>query len=460
MTQIRLTLPDDSVREVPAGTTGRELAAGDRPGPGQGGAGGPGRRRRLGPRPAASSGDAAFAILTDRDADCARRSCATPPPTSWPRRCGSSSRTPTSASARRSRTASTTTSRCPGRSRRRTSRRSRPKMAEVVGAGPPLRARGGGPGRGQPALCRRPAQARADQRARRRRGRSPSTPTGRSSISAAGRTSRAPAGSSTSSCCTARAPTGAATSAARCCSGSTARRGSRRRTSTPTSTGSRRRGSATTAGSAGSSTCSCSTRRRRAPRSGPTGARRSTTRVNDYMRELQRGHDYQEIKTPLLYNKGLWERSGHWGKYRENMFMVLDNESGEHDISLKPMNCPSHHLLYGMRKHSYRELPMRYSTYDVLHRNEVSGALSGLTRVRQFPQDDCHIYLPPGPDRGRGARASTQIDPRRTTPTFGLDGHAEVRHPAGAADRRRRDVGPRRGGAPGARWRRPGCPTS
>jgi threonyl-tRNA synthetase len=115
--------------------------------------------------------------------------------------------------------------------------------------------------------------------------------------------------------------------------------------------------------------------------------------VNDYIRELQQRAGYQEIKTPLLYNKLLWERSGHWGKYRENMFLVLDSESGEHDFSLKPMNCPSHHLLFGMRKHSYRELPVRYATFDVLHRNEVTGALAGLTRVRQFQQDDCHIYL-------------------------------------------------------------------
>ena len=115
--------------------------------------------------------------------------------------------------------------------------------------------------------------------------------------------------------------------------------------------------------------------------------------VNDYIRELQQRAGYQEIKTPLLYNKLLWERSGHWGKYKENMFLVLDNESGEHDFSLKPMNCPSHHLLFGMRKHSYRELPVRYATFDVLHRNEVTGALAGLTRVRQFQQDDCHIYL-------------------------------------------------------------------
>jgi len=112
----------------------------------------------------------------------------------------------------------------------------------------------------------------------------------------------------------------------------------------------------------------------------------------EYLRDLQRD-DYHEIKTPLMYNKALWEISGHWGKYRENMFLVLDSETNEHDFSLKPMNCPSHYLLYQSRKHSYRELPLRYNTYDVLHRNEVSGALSGLTRVRQFQQDDCHIFL-------------------------------------------------------------------
>jgi threonyl-tRNA synthetase len=114
--------------------------------------------------------------------------------------------------------------------------------------------------------------------------------------------------------------------------------------------------------------------------------------INDYMRELQRD-GYKEIKTPLIYNRRLWELSGHWGKYREHMFLVLDNETGEHDFGLKPMNCPSHYLLYGAKKHSYRELPLRYCTFDVLHRNEVSGALAGLTRVRQFQQDDCHIFL-------------------------------------------------------------------
>ena len=122
---------------------------------------------------------------------------------------------------------------------------------------------------------------------------------------------------------------------------------------------------------------------------------RGTTIFNalvGYVRELQREH-FQEVRTPVLYNKGLWEISGHWGKYRENMFLVHNNESGELDTSLKPMNCPSHYMLYLAKKHSYRELPLRYVTFDTLHRNEVTGALSGLTRVRQFHQDDCHVFL-------------------------------------------------------------------
>jgi len=115
--------------------------------------------------------------------------------------------------------------------------------------------------------------------------------------------------------------------------------------------------------------------------------------LGDWMIETLAQNGYEQVRTPLLFNKALWETSGHWGKYRENMFLVLDSESGEHDFSLKPMNCPSHHLMFAARKRSYRELPIRYATQDVLHRNEVSGALSGLTRVRQFCQDDAHIYL-------------------------------------------------------------------
>ena len=122
---------------------------------------------------------------------------------------------------------------------------------------------------------------------------------------------------------------------------------------------------------------------------------RGTTLYNllvDYVRERQK-RDFAEIKTPLLYNKALWEQSGHWGKYQENMFLVLNNETQEHDMSLKPMNCPSHYLMYQAKKHSYRELPKRFVTFEVLHRNELTGALSGLTRVRQFAQDDCHVFL-------------------------------------------------------------------
>jgi threonyl-tRNA synthetase len=122
--------------------------------------------------------------------------------------------------------------------------------------------------------------------------------------------------------------------------------------------------------------------------------------LEDAMRRLVTRNGYLEVKTPLLFHKRLWETSGHWGKYRENMFLVVDKESDEAlsldercNQSLKPMNCPSHHLMYRMHKRSYRELPLRYFTTDVLHRNEASGTLGGLTRVRQFSQDDSHIYL-------------------------------------------------------------------
>jgi threonyl-tRNA synthetase len=122
--------------------------------------------------------------------------------------------------------------------------------------------------------------------------------------------------------------------------------------------------------------------------------------LRDAMTRLVKANGYQEVKTPLLFNKRLWETSGHWGKYKENMFLVLDTETDEKlplderfTQSLKPMNCPSHHLIFKMGKRSYRELPLRYFTTDVLHRNEASGSLGGLTRVRQFQQDDAHIYL-------------------------------------------------------------------
>ena len=111
-----------------------------------------------------------------------------------------------------------------------------------------------------------------------------------------------------------------------------------------------------------------------------------------FERGLQKD-DFLEVMTPLMYNKSLWETSGHWGKYRDDMFLIRNSETGTHDTSLKPMNCPSHYLLYQAKRRSYRELPIRYVTFDVLHRNEVTGALSGLTRVRQFQQDDCHCFI-------------------------------------------------------------------
>jgi len=124
------------------------------------------------------------------------------------------------------------------------------------------------------------------------------------------------------------------------------------------------------------------------------------TTLSTAMRRLCLSNGYEEIKTPLLYNKSLWEKSGHWGKYRENMFLILDPEAPpeatEEDrasFSLKPMNCPSHHLFFQMKRRSYRELPLRLHTQDVLHRNEATGVLSGLTRVRQFQQDDAHLYV-------------------------------------------------------------------
>jgi threonyl-tRNA synthetase len=124
------------------------------------------------------------------------------------------------------------------------------------------------------------------------------------------------------------------------------------------------------------------------------------TQLQNAMRRLCLSNGYEEIKTPLLFNKMLWEKSGHWGKYKENMFLILDPEadpslpeSERASFSLKPMNCPSHHLFFEMKRRSYRELPLRLHTQDVLHRNEATGVLSGLTRVRQFQQDDAHIYL-------------------------------------------------------------------
>jgi threonyl-tRNA synthetase len=110
------------------------------------------------------------------------------------------------------------------------------------------------------------------------------------------------------------------------------------------------------------------------------------------MREAQARRGYVEVSTPILVHKKLWEQSGHWGNYDDNMFRV---EIEDQTFSLKPMNCPESTFIYRSRVRSYREFPIRYAEYGRLHRNERSGTLSGLTRVRQFTQDDAHIYVRP-----------------------------------------------------------------
>jgi threonyl-tRNA synthetase len=110
------------------------------------------------------------------------------------------------------------------------------------------------------------------------------------------------------------------------------------------------------------------------------------------MREEQARRGYEEISTPILVSKRLWEQSGHWGLYDDNMFKV---EVEGQTFSLKPMNCPESTYIYRSRVRSYRDFPLRYAEYGRLHRNERSGTLSGLTRVRQFVQDDAHVYVRP-----------------------------------------------------------------
>jgi threonyl-tRNA synthetase len=112
----------------------------------------------------------------------------------------------------------------------------------------------------------------------------------------------------------------------------------------------------------------------------------------NYMREVLFPAGYVELKTPLIFNKALWETSGHWQHYRSNMFLI---ESEGETMSLKPMNCPGHFLVFASEVRSYRDLPLRFHEQTPLHRNEASGVLSGLTRVRQFSQDDAHCFVTP-----------------------------------------------------------------
>ena len=111
--------------------------------------------------------------------------------------------------------------------------------------------------------------------------------------------------------------------------------------------------------------------------------------VEQYMRQVYRDNGYREVKGPQIIDKGLWEKTGHWDKYRENMFVT---ESEKREYALKPMNCPGHILIFKQGIKSYRDLPLRYGEFGQCHRNEPSGGLHGIMRVRGFTQDDGHIF--------------------------------------------------------------------
>lgn len=111
--------------------------------------------------------------------------------------------------------------------------------------------------------------------------------------------------------------------------------------------------------------------------------------IEQYMRSTLNEAGYQEVKTPFMMDRALWERSGHWENYRENMFTT---ESEKRDYAVKPMNCPGHVEIFNHGLHSYRDLPLRLAEFGSCHRNEPSGALHGLMRVRGFVQDDAHIF--------------------------------------------------------------------
>eukprot|EP01060_Flectonema_neradi_P033578 TRINITY_DN5676_c0_g1_i1.p1 TRINITY_DN5676_c0_g1~~TRINITY_DN5676_c0_g1_i1.p1 ORF type:complete len:750 (+),score=99.50 TRINITY_DN5676_c0_g1_i1:49-2298(+) len=122
----------------------------------------------------------------------------------------------------------------------------------------------------------------------------------------------------------------------------------------------------------------------------PNGAK-IYNKLQNWLRQEYRLRGFEEVITPNMYNRKLWETSGHWTNYSDDMYRIDDDSNS----ALKPMNCPGHCLMYSSTRRSYRELPIRYADFGVLHRNELTGALSGLTRVRRFCQDDAHIFCLP-----------------------------------------------------------------
>lgn len=141
----------------------------------------------------------------------------------------------------------------------------------------------------------------------------------------------------------------------------------------------------------------------------------------DYWREVHKKWDYVEISTPQIMKRTLWETSGHWDHYKENMYTtVIDGE----DFAIKPMNCPGSILVYELEPHSYKEMPLRYGELGKVHRNELSGALHGLFRVRCFTQDDAHILLAPEQIRDEVVRIAQLFDEVYTL--FGLPYEIEL----------------------------------
>ncbi|MDD3396148.1 MAG: threonine--tRNA ligase [Acidaminococcaceae bacterium] len=141
----------------------------------------------------------------------------------------------------------------------------------------------------------------------------------------------------------------------------------------------------------------------------------------EYWREVHKRYGYTEIKTPMILNRQLWETSGHWDHYKENMYFTkIDDE----DYAIKPMNCPGGMLVYASQPHSYRELPIRCGELGLVHRHELSGALHGLFRVRCFTQDDAHIFMMPSQIKDVIQETIRLFD--EVYATFGLKYHAEL----------------------------------
>ena len=141
----------------------------------------------------------------------------------------------------------------------------------------------------------------------------------------------------------------------------------------------------------------------------------------DYWREIHNAAGYYEIQTPMMLNRALWERSGHWDHYKENMYTTVIDDT---DFAVKPMNCPGGILVYKTKMHSYKDLPLRMGELGLVHRHELSGALHGLMRVRCFTQDDAHIFMTREQIKDEIKGVVSLID--KVYSTFGFEYHIEL----------------------------------